>query len=149
MKGLLLAGFLLLGSVLAQSGVQLFQQNCVFCHGDNGQGRIGAFPPLAGHLTDVVKLAGGRNYLMSVVLFGLQGSIKVKGSSYNGVMPAFSQLTDEQVAGVLNQILSAWGNDKLLPKDHKPVTAAEVTAARANKLIAQQVWANRAKLNLP
>ncbi len=87
--------------------------------------------------------------MISVVLFGLQGSIKVKGNTYNGVMPAFSQLTDEQVANVLNQVLTAWGNDKLLPKDHKPITAAEVTATRANKLTAQQVWANRAKLNLP
>lgn len=140
---------LLLGLAFAQPGAQIFQQNCVFCHGDNGQGRVGAFPPLAGHAVDIIKVAGGREYLVSVLLYGLQGPIKVKGSAFNGVMPAFAHLSDEQVANVLNQVLSAWGNDKLLPKDHKPIAPTDVAAARASKLTAQQVWANRSKLNVP
>lgn len=139
---------MLMGGALAQSGAQLFQQNCIFCHGDNGQGRVGAFPPLVGHAPDIIK-AGGREHLINVVLYGLQGSIKVKNNTFNGVMPAFPQLSDEQVANVLNQILTAWGNDKLLPKDHKAITASEVNAARATKQTAQQVWSNRGKLNIP
>lgn len=148
MKRILLFG-LLLGIAMAQPGTQLFQKNCVFCHGDNGQGRIGAFPPLAGHAVDIVKVSGGREHLISVLLYGLQGQIKVKADSFNGVMPAFAHLTDEQVANVLNQVLTAWGNDKLLPRDHKPIAPAEVAAARSNKLTAQQVWSNRSKLNVP
>lgn len=149
MKRILLFGVVLLGFALAQSGAQLFQQNCIFCHAENGQGRVGAFPPLVGYTTDIVKLAGGRTHLVNVLLYGLQGSIKVKGNTFNGVMPAFAHLSDEQVANVLNQILTAWGNDKLLPRDHKPVAAAEVAAARANKQTAQQVWTNRSKLGIP
>jgi len=134
---------------LAQSGPAIFQQNCSFCHGENGQGRPGAFPPLAGHITNLIKLPEGQIQILQTVLFGMQGEIRAKGQKYNGVMPAFGQLSDEQLAAVLNHILSAWGNDKLLPGDFKPITAANVAAARGTRLTPQQVGQNRAKLNVP
>lgn len=79
----------------------------------------------------------------------MQGEITAKGQKYNGVMPAFAQLPDEQLAGVLNYILNAWGNDKALPSEFKPITAGEIAAARSTRLTPQQVGAARAKLNLP
>ncbi|GIW24300.1 cytochrome c [Meiothermus sp.] len=147
----LLGFLLLLGLALAQNGPQLYQQNCAFCHGENGQGRPGAFPPLAAHAPELIKTPEGRAHLINAVLFGMQGPVRVKGSTYNGVMPAFAQLSDEQVAAVLNYVLSAWGNDKLLPRDHRPVTVAEVNAARnvQNRPTPQQVGINRARINLP
>ncbi|MER3482172.1 MAG: cytochrome C biogenesis protein CcsB [Meiothermus sp.] len=141
--------WLALAFASAQSGAALYQQNCVFCHGEKGQGRAGAFPPQAGHTPDVLKAPGGRAQLINTLLYGMQGEIMVKGQKYNGVMPAFAQLTDEQLANVLNYILTAWGNDKLLPPDFKPLTAAEIAAARNTKLPPQQVGANRAQLNVP
>lgn len=140
---------ILFSLALAQSGPGIFQQNCSACHGENGQGRVGAFPPLAGHLPDLIKAPEGRTQILQTVLFGMQGEIRAKGQKYNGVMPAFGQLNDEQLAAVINHVLNAWGNDKLLPKDFKPITPAEVTAARATKLTPQQVGANRAKINVP
>ena len=139
----------LLTFALAQSGPTIFQQSCAACHGENGNGRVGAFPPLAGHVTALVKTPEGRTQLLQTVLFGMQGEIRAKGQKYNGVMPAFGQLNDEQLAAVLNHILNAWGNDKLLPKDYKAITPAEVAAIRANRLTPQQVGANRSKINVP
>lgn len=139
----------LLAFAAAQTGTALYQQNCVFCHGDRGQGRPGAFPPLAGHIPDLLKVPAGRAQLINTLLYGMQGEITVKGQKYNGVMPAFAQLTDEQLAGMLNYVLSAWNNDKDLPPDFKPITAAELSAARNTHLTPQQVGAARAKLNVP
>ncbi len=147
------SGFLvLLGLALAQSGPQLYQQNCAFCHGENGQGRVGAFPPLAAHTTELIKTPEGRAHLINSLLFGMQGPVRVKGYTYNGVMPAFAQLSDEQIATLLNHILSAWGNDKLLPRDHRPITAAEVGSIRnasGARLTPQQVGESRTRINVP
>lgn len=63
-------------------------------------------------------------------------------------MPAFADLNDGEAAAVLNQILTNWGNDKLLPKDHKPFAPGEVKAQRGNKLTVEQVQQIRGKLEL-
>jgi len=141
-----------LGLSLAQTGSQLYQLHCVFCHGETGQGRVGAFPPLAAHTTELIKTSEGRVHLINVLLFGMQGPIRVKGRTYNGVMPGFGQLSDEQIATVLNHIVIAWGNDKLLPRDHRPITATEVTSARnvsGSRPTPQQIGNNRTRINVP
>lgn len=142
---------LFLGLAVAQSGPQLYQQNCAFCHGDSGQGRPGAFPPLAAHATELVKTSEGRAHLINAVLYGMQGPVRARGNIYNGIMPAFYQLSDEQIAAMLNYVLNAWGNDKLLPRDHRPVTAAEVRGARdvAERPTPQQVGNARSRINVP
>ncbi|MGQ9754276.1 MAG: cytochrome c, partial [Thermaceae bacterium] len=81
------------------------------------------------------------------LLYGLQGPIEVKGMKYNGVLPAYGQLKDEEIAALLNHIATAWGDDKKV-KGFKPFTAAEVKAQRANKLTAQKVLEERKKLGL-
>ncbi len=141
--------WLALAAAMAQTGTALYQQNCVFCHGENGQGRPGAFPPQAGHTPDLIRVPGGRIQLINTLLYGMPGEITVKGQKYNGVMPAFAQLNDEQIAGILNYISSAWGNDKALPQGFKLFTAAEIAAARVSRLSPQQVGTNRSKLNIP
>lgn len=140
-----------LSLALAQSGPQLYQQNCAFCHGDNGQGRPGAFPPLAAHAPELVKIPEGRAHLINALLFGMQGPVRVKGHTYNGVMPAFAQLSDDQIATVLNHVLNAWGNDKLLPRDHRSITTAEVRSARSapDRPTPQQVGNARSRINVP
>jgi len=145
----LLAGVLSLGAfALAASGQEIYAQ-CAGCHQATGQGVPGAFPPLAGQLPLIVaKGDAGRQYLVQVVLFGLQGSLTVQGKTYNGMMPPYGHLSDADVAAVLNYALNAWGNDKLLPKEFKPLTAEEVKALRASKLTPQQVMENRKKLGL-
>lgn len=143
-----LLGLLILGGLaLAQAdGAKLYAQ-CASCHQANGQGLPGAFPPLAGHVSEILNLKGGREYLILVLLNGLQGPIEVKGMKYNGAMPAFGGLKDEEIAALLNHIATAWGDAKKV-KDFKPFTAEEVKALRTKKLTAQQVLEERKKLGL-
>ncbi|MER3480166.1 MAG: cytochrome C biogenesis protein CcsB [Meiothermus sp.] len=133
---------------LAQNGSSLYQQNCAFCHGDAGQGRPGAFPPLAGHSVELASAPGGRSVLIQTVLFGLQGEILVKGQRYSGVMPGYAQLRDEEIASLLNFVLGAWGNDQLLGGGHRPITPAEVASERSRRLTPLQVYENRRRLGL-
>jgi len=144
----LVAGLSLFGFALAQNGSSLYQKNCAFCHGETGQGRPGAFPPLAGHSVELATSPAGRAVLIQSVLFGLQGEIIVKDQRYAGVMPGYAQLRDEEIASLLNFVLEAWGNDKLLPPGYRPISAAEVAAERLRRLTPLQVYENRRRINL-
>jgi mono/diheme cytochrome c family protein len=147
MKKALTVLLLIGGLALAQAdGAKIYAQ-CAGCHQANGQGIPGAFPPLASHVAEILSKAGGREYLIKVLLWGLQGQIEVKGMKYNGAMPAFAQLKDEEIAAVLTHIATAWGDDKKV-KGFKPFTPAEVKALRDKKLTAQQVLEDRKKLGL-
>ncbi|MER3554153.1 MAG: cytochrome C biogenesis protein CcsB [Meiothermus sp.] len=142
---------LLVLAALASSALSLAQTSPVYsqcqgCHQANGAGVPGAFPPLAGHIPDILAAKGGRTYLVQVLLYGLVGQIGVKGQNYNGAMPAWSQLSDADIAGVLNHISTQWGNK--FPAGQKAFTADEVKAQRGTKLTAQQVYANRQKIGL-
>ena len=112
--------------------------NCLACHQANGEGLPGAFPPLKGHITELYQVEGGRRYLINVVLYGLQGQIEVKGTSYSSAMTSHSFLSDEQIAAVLNHELNSWGNDKLL-EEFDPILPSEVEAERENAISAQEV----------
>lgn len=88
-------------------GAQVYAANCASCHGPAGAGIPGAFPPLAGHAAELAEQ--DRPYLIDSLLYGLQGQIVVGGTTYNGVMPAWAQLSDEQLAAVLNHIVEFGG----------------------------------------
>ncbi|MEN2982654.1 MAG: cytochrome c [Thermus sp.] len=135
----LLPLILLLGLLaLAQSpGAKLYSANCQSCHQATGQGLPGAFPPLT-HLDRVVQAKGGREYLVHVVLYGLQGPLTVEGKTYNGVMPPFRQLKDQEVADLLNHVLTTFAKSKA-----KAFTAEEVKALRAKPLSPQDVLKSR------
>lgn len=147
-RNLLVALSLLAGSAVAQSGAALYQQNCAFCHGERGQGRPGAFPPLLEHAPALVQSSEGRTYIALLLLYGIQGELVVKGQRYNGVMAPFGQLKDEELAAILNYVLTAWGNDKLLPQGFRPFTAADFLPLRSNRLTPAQVMAQRLRLGL-
>lgn len=146
MKKLIVLGVLTLGLALAQTSTVYNQ--CAGCHQSNGMGVPGVFPPLVGHVPQILEAKGGRDYIIQLLLYGVQGEITYKGQKYNGVMPAFGQLKDDQIAEVLNHIATQWGNDKLLPAGFKPFTAEEVKALRDKKLTAAQVYEIRKTLNL-
>lgn len=123
--------------------------NCASCHQAQGQGVPGAFPPLAGHIPDLYNAEGGREYIINVVLYGLQGQIEVKGQTYNGVMNAWGgQLSDEEVAAVLNHELTSWGNRAQL-EAFTPILPGDVAEQRSTQRSAQQVHELRQQLELP
>ena len=89
-------------------GGRLFAaQGCVSCHQATGKGVPGQYPPLAGS----EWVAGSPARLARILIHGLQGPLKVSGSSFNNNMPNFgAKLKDDQIAAVLTFIRQEWGN---------------------------------------
>jgi mono/diheme cytochrome c family protein len=127
-------------------GARVFDASCSVCHQQNGQGIAGAFPPLAGHVAETFAQRNGRDYLVRLVLFGLEGAIVVKGDTFDSAMPPWAQLGDDEIAAALDHVLMAWGNDKLLPRDFAPILPADVAAARVQRLTAAEVHALRQQI---
>lgn len=114
----------------AESGEQLYQR-CATCHQANGQGVPGSFPPLAGS-----EFANAANVAIpiNVVTRGIQGPLTVKGTEYNGVMPAYGtgiEMSDEEVAAVLTYVRQSWGNtaSAVTPEDVAKARAAQTSKA--------------------
>lgn len=103
------------------AGQSLFASNCGACHQATGQGLPGTIPPLAG--SDYL-VKNDKDRVLSVVLNGLTGPIKVNGASYNSVMPPWNHLSNEELANIMTYVMSSWGNG------HGAVTAADVARVR-------------------
>lgn len=92
-------------------GQKLYAAQCVACHQTNGQGVMGAFPPLA--KSDWVL--GNQQVLARILINGMNGPMEVLGNQYNGNMPAFGpsglNLKPLDIASVLTYIRQEWGND--------------------------------------
>ena len=123
-------------------GASTYTANCVSCHQDTGLGIVGAFPPLAGHIPDLYNADGGREYIINVVLYGLQGEINVEGTAYNGAMNPWAQLSDEEIAATLNHELTSWDNETLL-ENFSPLLPEEVAALRNQGLAPADVLSLR------
>lgn len=104
----------------APDGAALYQQSCSICHGLEGQGVAGVFPPLA--KSDF--LTKHRERALAAPMEGLSGTIEVNGTSYHGAMPP-AVLDDAQLTAVFNHILTSWGNTMA------PATIGEIAKVRA------------------
>lgn len=131
--------------VARADGQGVFVSNCAVCHQPDGKGAPGVYPPLADWVGRYVALKDGRAYLIHVVANGMGGEIKVGNDTFEGDMPPWPQLNDQQMADVLDYVLNGL-NAKLLPKDFKPITGAEVHAERAKQFSSDQLHAERAAL---
>lgn len=88
-------------------GERLYAQQCAWCHGDQGQGQPGAFPPLAGNravtlepATNLVQMVRQGGYLPATA-----GNPRPHG------MPPFGHvLEDADIAAVLTYVRGSWGN---------------------------------------
>ena len=102
-------------------GASTFTGSCSACHQATGLGITGVFPPLVGN---AVVLADDPTRHIDTVLHGKQGSV-IDGVAYSSPMPPFAaQLSDDQIAAVINHERTSWGNSATL------VTPADVAAAR-------------------
>jgi len=131
------------GAGSGEAGSRVYAANCVACHQAAGTGVPAAFPPLAAHVPELLKRADGRTYVEKVLLFGLEGEINVNGNAFAGAMPAWSALSDNDIADVLNYVSNAWDNGKSLPSGFRPFTSDEIKALRAPELTSAQVYALR------
>jgi cytochrome c oxidase cbb3-type subunit 2 len=104
-------------------GRAVYGSLCGLCHGNDGLGKPGQVPPLAG--SEWVN-AKGIQRLARISLAGLNGKIQVEGNDWNLSMAAMgAALSDADLAAVLTFIRQSWGNQA------GAVTADEVQAVRA------------------
>jgi nitrite reductase (NO-forming) len=89
-----------------KAGQALFAGTCSTCHQPNGEGLAGVFPPLAKSSV----LAAQPKRIVDILLHGLSGPITVNGKDFNSMMPAQTQLTDDEVANIGTYVLNSWGN---------------------------------------
>ena len=112
---------------VSKTGEQVFI-TCSACHLPSGEGIPGAFPSLQS-LPKVIPQEGGKDYLISVVLQGLNGQIQSNGNTFNGFMQAFAPtFNDEEVAEVLNYVLQHIGKATLTGE--QMIVPAEVATIR-------------------
>lgn len=89
-------------------GALVYEKHCVACHGAQGQGAEGAYPPLAGNRA--VTMDSSANLVRVVLNGGFAPATAGNPRPYG--MPPFSPvLSDDEVAAVLSYIRAAWGND--------------------------------------
>ncbi|MEW9571263.1 cytochrome c [Rhodanobacter sp. Si-c] len=110
---------------LAKQGGVLYRQRCADCHGADGRGVPGIYPPLDGNASTTEP--GGINAIRVVLLGGFAPSTAVHPRPYS--MPPYAQqLDDTDVASVVSYIRRAWSNraSAVSPQDvsryrHTPV----------------------------
>ncbi len=90
-----------------EQGGQLYAQRCADCHGKDGRGVAGVYPPLDGNTS--VTEPTGINAIRSVLLGGFAPATAGNPQPYS--MPPFAQsLSDKDVAAVVSYIRQSWSN---------------------------------------
>jgi mono/diheme cytochrome c family protein len=92
---------------LAKQGEKVYRQHCADCHGADGRGVPGVYPPLDGNAS-VVEPTGID--AMRVVLLGGFAPGTVADPRPYSMPPYAQQLDDAEVASVVSYIRQAWGN---------------------------------------
>lgn len=105
-----------------EQGKAIYTDNCVACHGKEGQGADGIYPALAGNTTVLEPTAA--NAVRSVLHGGFAPVTYSNPEPYS--MPPFAgKFENAEVAAVVNYIRQSWGNQAA------GITAANVSAVRS------------------
>ena len=102
-------------------GGEMYKQHCADCHGENGQGRAGVYPALAGNRA--LLMDKPNNAVLSVLFGGFAPSTQGNPQPF-GMPPFMLELSNAQIAQVLSYSRSAWGNQAL------PISELQVQAVR-------------------
>jgi mono/diheme cytochrome c family protein len=106
-----------------KAGERVFLAQCKQCHGADGMGQPGAYPPLAGSPWPV----GDPDRPISLLLEGMSGPLTVLGQSVNNSMPNVGAgLKDKDIAYVLTYVRNSFGNHD------DPVDEGEVSQVRSD-----------------
>lgn len=104
-----------------ERSAQLYEKHCADCHGLQGAGVAGAYPPLANNRA--VNLANSANLIQTVLYGGFAPATQGNPRPF-GMPPFVLHISDQDSADLLTFIRSAWGNQGA------PVTVQEVTRVR-------------------
>lgn len=99
--------------ILAQ-GAKVYAERCADCHGKDGNGVAGVYPPLNGNSS--VNEPSGINAMRVVLLGGFPPVTAGNPRPYS--MPPFAQqLSDSDVAAVVTYIRQSWSNNASLVQE--------------------------------
>jgi hypothetical protein len=108
-----------------------YQEACSACHAE--------LP----YLGELAAAEGGRDYLVELFLFGVEGEVVIEGSSRHLDHQSYGDWADDTIAETLNYMLTSWGNQADLPADWEPYRPGEVDAARQRALAPDEVVRKR------
>lgn len=92
---------------LVAHGEGIYRKRCADCHGDDGRGVAGIYPPLAGNAS--VTEPSGINAIRVVLLGGFAPTTAANRRPYS--MPPYQQMLDDvDVASVVSYVRAMWGN---------------------------------------
>jgi mono/diheme cytochrome c family protein len=107
---------------VAERGARLYDKHCAQCHGEQGEGVRGAYPPLAGNRSVLLPVTAN---LVQVVLGGGFPPATAGNPRPFGMPPFVMALSDADVAAVLTHVRTSWGNQAA------PVSELEVERQRS------------------
>ncbi|RYX92718.1 MAG: c-type cytochrome [Comamonadaceae bacterium] len=88
-------------------GGRLYEKHCAQCHGGDGKGVEGAYPPLAGNRAVTMKATAN---LVQIVMNGGFAPATQGNPRPFGMPPFVLVLSDAEVAATLSYVRGAWGN---------------------------------------
>jgi len=92
---------------IVQQGEKVYGRHCAACHGKNGEGMAGVYPPLDGNSS--VTEPTGINATRMILLGGFAPLTAANPRPYS--MPPFAQqLSDSEVSAVASYIRRTWTN---------------------------------------
>ena len=147
MRGLIVAAAIFIAMpASAEYDPQAFA-TCAACHLPDGVGVPGAFPPVRNRASKMAALAGGREYLITVVTYGLMGTIVVDGAQYFGVMAGNTgALSNEDIAAALNYLVFDLNDGEV--DGIEPFTAEEVAAVQESTSVKSPAAAGQLRTEL-
>lgn len=90
-----------------QQGKNLYTRYCENCHMADGTGLGTNIPPLA--QADYLK--NEQDKIACIIRYGIADTLLVNGKRYETPMAGIENLTEFQMANLINYINQAWGND--------------------------------------
>jgi cytochrome c551 len=94
---------------------RLYQNNCMNCHGMDGEGLRQLIPPLAD--SDFVQ--ENKESLACIIKYGLKGKITVNGNIYDHPMPGNERLSDVDIANIINYVNRNWNEEEAFVSPEK------------------------------
>lgn len=110
---------------LVELGRKIYADRCARCHGEEGEGRFPAGPPLAGDRMVTMPQAADA---IRILLFGGYPPGTRGNPRPFGMPPFYPSLSDDDLADVLTYIRMSWGNAG------SPVFAGEIAESRGSPL---------------